>query len=138
MREAPRGTAPPEGGEGGEGFGNLPPTSAIRPGGTVRPVGSGALSGAGAGALIGSVVPGIGTAIGAGAGALIGGISGLIGRGRKEADQIVPYQEALTKEFDAAMRRIKAKEATGALTPADWQAEIDRLEPMYNDFQGLI
>lgn len=123
-------------GEGGPpSLGTLPPSSTVKPGSTPGSVVGGALKGAGTGAMIGSIVPGVGTAIGAGTGALIGGFSGLVGRGRKEANQIVPYQEALTAEFDGAIKRIKSKGE--ALTPADWQAEIDRLEPLYNEYQGL-
>lgn len=112
----------------------LAPSSTVKPGGTLGPVAKGALSGAGAGALAGSFLGPGGTA----AGAAIGGLTGLIGRGRKEADQIVPYQNALTAEFGSAIERIKAKDASGALSPADWQAEIARLEPLYNEYQGLI
>lgn len=121
----------------GAGFSNLPPSSMVRPGGTVKPISGGALSGAGTGAMVGSIIPGVGTAIGAGVGALAGGLSGMIGRGRKEADQIVPYQEQLTREFGEAIARIKAKEAAGALSAADWQAEIGRLQPMYDEYTGL-
>ena len=130
----------------GGGFSNLPPTSLVRPGSTLGAVGRGAMGAAGLGGMIGGSALGakvglvggpVGSAIGAGIGAAVGGLSGLIGRGRKEADTIVPYQEALTREFDTAIRRIKAKEAAGALTAADWQAEIDRLDPLYQEYQGL-
>lgn len=52
---------------------------------------NGALAGAGTGAALGSVVPGIGTAIGAGVGGLLGGAAGFLGSqfgGGKGRDQI--------------------------------------------------
>lgn len=119
-------------------LGSLPPTSTVNPGSTVGSVAKGAFGGAGTGAMIGSIAGPIGTVIGAGAGALIGGVSGLIGRGRKEADQIVPYQNQLTSEFTNAYNNIKAKDAAGTLTQQDWKDAVSHLEPLYNDFQGLI
>ena len=48
---------------------------------------SSALSGAGTGAAIGSIVPGVGTLVGAGVGALVGGVSSLITSGSKQRAQ---------------------------------------------------
>ena len=115
---------------------------------TLKTSGGGALVGAGAGAtigsivpgigkLIGSTVPGIGTLIGAGIGAAAGGLSGLIGRGRKEADKIVPYQNALTAEVDKTINAIHAKDAAGTLTKQDWQDAIDHITQLKTAFSGM-
>ena len=93
---------------------------------------------AGTGATIGSFAGPVGTAVGAGVGALVGGVSSLIGKGRKEADQITPYQNALVDQFSAAINGIKDKEAAGGTnTPEDWQRIISQLTPLYNEFLDL-
>lgn len=65
----------------------------------------GALAGAGTGAMIGSVVPGIGTLIGAGIGAVAGGLLGYLGPddGTEERQKAVAAIEAIGNlEFDPA------------------------------------
>ncbi len=103
-------------------------------GGIAGSLAGGALVGTGTGAIAGIPAGPLGMAVGAG----IGALTGLIGRGRKEADQIVPYQNALTQEFATAVNDVQAKGAAGTLTQKDWQDWITRLEPLYNEFQGLI
>ena len=103
---------------------------------TPKGLAGGALKGTLAGAQIGSFFGPIGAAVGAGTGAKIGAVASLFGRGRKEADQIVPSQNALTEEFGASIKTIKAKDAAGTLTQADWQEEIDKITPLFNQFQS--
>lgn len=62
------------------------------------------LSGAGTGAAIGSVVPGIGTAIGAGAGALVGGIGSLIQWYMSQGDDAATAQAKAQSIADMASR----------------------------------
>jgi hypothetical protein len=77
--------------------------------------GVGGLGGAGAGALLGSVVPGIGTAIGAGVGGLAGLLGGFFGSQGKEAERGVqsrfsPENQAL---FDQRIKEILSRGQAG-------------------------
>ena len=129
--------APPElpgpggpGGAPGEGAGALDPAIAghnpIRtpPPGTgpsaLRTGVTGASTGAGMGATIGSVIPGLGTAIGAGIGALAGAVATLWGRGRREANYIVPSQEDLTRRIGIVGGELSRRMGDGTATDQDW------------------
>lgn len=95
------------------------------------------LSMAGAGAAIGSIVPGVGTAIGAGVGAAAGSIGSLFGRGRREANKIVPYQNALTAEIKRIESGLDAKQSAGTLTDEDWTQAINRVSSLKSQYFGL-
>ncbi len=71
---------------------------------------------------------------GAWSGGLIGGVASLVGRGRREANQIVPYQNALTAEFGRIIDGIKEREAAGTLTRQDWQTAIDTAQRLRDEF----
>ena len=81
---------------------------------------SGIGTGAGLGATIGSVVPGIGTAIGAGVGAAAGAVGSLFGRGRREADTIVPYQNELVRRTGLVGTELSRRIKDGSITEQDW------------------
>ena len=89
------------------------------PGAKGRTAGA-AAAGAGLGAHIGSVIPGLGTAVGAGVGALAGGIGGLFGRGRREADQVVPYQNELVRRTGIVGTELSRRIKDGSITEQDW------------------
>ena len=96
-----------------------------------------ALTGAGAGATIGSVVPGVGTAAGAAAGAMWGAVSSLWGRGRREADHIVPSQEELTRRIGIVGGELGRRIGDGTAIEQDWNdaAQIVRdLRDQYYEF----
>jgi len=79
----------------------------------------GAAAGASTGALAGSVIPGVGTAIGAGVGALVGGVGSMFGRGRREANAIVPTQNYITQEAGRINDSLWQQQQAGTLTPQD-------------------
>lgn len=92
------------------------------------------LSRAVTGAGIGSIVPGVGTAIGAGIGAAAGGISSMFGRGRKEADSLVPIQNQVSGEVDRITKAIEAAKQNGTLTQQDLQTAISTVQGLQNEF----
>lgn len=129
----------------------IPPQGSIRPEGTLKPVLRGGFSGAGLGILAGGVAGGalagagagtiaglpagpVGMAVGAGMGAL----TGLVGRGRKEANQIVPTQNTLTSEAARVVEILKGKEQDGTVTAADWQAGADYLSGLKDQFNSFV
>ena len=92
--------------DGGPG---TPAPGLVRP----NPVGTGVsrtLAGAGLGGALGGP-------IGAGVGAVGGLVSSLFGRGRREADQIVPYQEQFGEWFIGIANEVDSRSANGTLTP---------------------
>ena len=98
---------------------------------------SGASAGAGMGATVGSVIPGLGTAIGAGVGALAGAVATLWGRGRREANYIVPSQEDLTRRIGIVGGELSRRMGDGTATDQDWSdaAQIVRsLRDQYYEF----
>src|SRR3990167_4447995 len=122
----------------------------LRPEGTIKPAINRGLAGAGvgtvAGTLAGGALVGTGTGMIAGlpagplgmaVGAGVGALSSLIGRGRKEADKIVPYQNALTSEIGNIIEGIKRKGETGTLTQQDWQQAIDTVTGLKEKFLGM-
>ncbi len=99
-----------------------------------KTTGSRALAGAGAGATIGSVVPGIGTAVGAGIGAWYGGMSSLFGRGRREADNLVPEQNQVGDEIMRIQHAVDAAKQAGTLTKEDMQQAMDSVTALRQHF----
>ena len=134
----PPGTGPPvyPGQPGPDGE----PVQSSGPGpGGARDVGGGALQGASLGAAAGSVIPGVGTAIGAGVGAAAGGASRMWGRGRREADQIVPYQNGLTAWIKNKELELDAKIKDGTITDQDWvdfSTSVNTETNKFYDFAG--
>ena len=63
-----------------------------------------------------------------------GGVSGLIGRGRREANKIVPTQESLDRQFKQWGDWIAQKEAAGTATPQDYATAANALAPLREDF----
>ena len=136
-----------------------PPPGLVRP----NPGGTGVgrtLAGAGVGMTLGGPV-------GAGVGAVAGLASSLFGRGRREADKITPYQQALGDWFIGIANEVNSRSADGTLTPEflEWVIETSGserdafydfvepfgragpgaretvggyLDPILGDWQGLI
>lgn len=96
---------------------------------SARPGGSGAvgdvLTGAGTGMTFGGP-------IGAGIGGAIGGISNLFGRGRTQANQIVPHQEALDQE----MARISSLIESGQIGYGEGLAHMENLTNQFYSMAG--
>lgn len=114
-----------------QGTGQVPFASlAGKPGGT-----AGTMLGRGlTGATIGSMVfPGIGTAIGAG----IGALTGLVGRGRKEANKLVPAQNQLTSNIGAIAQEVERRQQAGTLTAADLQEAYNLVKKMQGEFNDV-
>lgn len=90
---------------------------------------------AGTGAGIGGTVGGpVGAAVGAGAGAVAGTISSLVGRGRKEADQLVPVQNAVTAEIERIKKAVADGQQNGTLTKDQLQEAHDTVSGLLNEF----
>jgi len=109
----------------------------LSPMGTPRGTFGSMLGGAGLGATIGSVIPGIGTAVGAGVGSLVGGVSGLFGRGRKQAKQIVPTQNQLMSEVGRVYDEVERLRQAGTLTQADLQQAHGYIQGLQQEFYGM-
>ena len=103
-------------------------------GGAAGRTAGGALSGAGTGAAIGSFVPGIGTAIGAGVGAAFGAAGGLFGRGRREADTIVPHQNELVRRTGLVGTELSRRIKDGSITDQDWTDAAGIVRDMRDQF----
>jgi hypothetical protein len=126
-------------------------------------IGGDALKGAGTGAAIGSVIPGVGTLIGAGAGALIGGISGFFQK--KKANKLLkenPYpnepipQEELANQqqaermadegtpsaqYQQAQKNIQRQQAAAISAAQDRRSGVNAIAPIQeatNNAQGNL
>jgi hypothetical protein len=97
----------------------------------VTPRGSGvagnALTGAGTGFAFGGPV-------GAGVGAAVGSATSLFGRGRKEADQIVPHQAALDRELERVRGLVESGQVSGPEAQQYMQGLQDDFFRMTQDF----
>ena len=130
------------GGAGGAGTGDLSQAMLsasldpdFKPGrGVASSVGKGAMTGAGIGGTVGGP---IGAAVGAGAGAEIGLVASAFGRGRREANQIGPYQNALTDSIGQIEEALSQKVTSGQATDQDWQDAIGQVSTLKNQFYGL-
>ena len=114
--------------------GNFPTPPGGGGGGAAGRTAGGALSGAGTGAAIGSFVPGIGTAIGAGVGAAFGAAGGLFGRGRREADTIVPHQNELVRRTGLVGTELSRRIKDGSITDQDWTDAAGIVRDMRDQF----
>ncbi len=91
---------------------------------------SGAATGAGIGAFAGPLGAGVGAAIGGGVGAL----SAQFGKGRHEADSLVPIQNQVAAEVDRITKAVDAAKADGTLTHEDLQTAISTVQGLQKDF----
>ena len=69
------------------------------------------------------------------AGAFLGGVGGYllggrIGRGRREADYLVPHQEELTRRIWQIESDVDSRIAAGTMTDADWTAAATAVRTM--------
>lgn len=94
------------------------------------------LAGAGAGALAGGAIGAIGGPIGLAAGAGVGATSTLFGRGRREADQIVPMQNAVSTEIDRINREVEARRQQGTLTQQDLATAGNTVQSLLQQFDS--
>lgn len=92
---------------------------------------------AGAGATAGSVIPGVGTAIGAGVGAGVGAVSSLFGRGRREANDLVPLQNQVSGEVDRITKAVDQARQNGTLNQADLQTAINTVQGLQSEFGSV-
>src|SRR3990167_8335970 len=107
----------------------------LKPGrGVASTMGKGALAGGSLGFQFGGP---LGAAVGAAGGAKIGLLTSAFGRGRREANQIVPYQNALTERIGRIEEALSAKQSSGAATDQDWQDAINQVSTLKNQFYGL-
>lgn len=123
-----------------------PGASVPGPSSTVGDLAKGAASGASLGMMAGAGLGGAlgGATLGAGfgpvgmaAGAAIGGLSSLFGRGRKEADKIVPVQNELTNRIHQIESELGAKVGAGAATEEDWLQAISAVNSLKGEFFAL-
>ena len=85
------------------------------------------------GASLGSLAGPIGTGVGAGVGAL----AGLFGRGRKEADFIVPYQNELTRRIGLIGSELARRIKDGTVMDQDWIDASNAVRSMRDSFYSF-
>lgn len=73
----------------------------------------GAISGAGKGAQLGSIIPGIGTAGGAAAGALFGGISAAVGQNKAVKSQDIPFVDPMDVKRRSELEQVRKSLSVG-------------------------
>lgn len=110
---------------------------------TLKGLVGGGLMGAGLGASGLGIASALGAATGPmapfviGGAALAGGLASLVGRGRKEADKIVPYQNALTQKVHEIEAMLQQKSESGSLTEQDWNDAIATVSQLKNEFDSM-
>ena len=95
----------------------------------LRSTAGGAITGASLGSLAGP--------IGMGVGAGVGAMTGLFGRGRKEADFIVPYQNELTRRIGLIGSELARRIKDGTVTDQDWIDAANAVRSMRDSFYSF-
>jgi len=73
----------------------------------------GLLSGAGQGAQLGSIIPGVGTAVGAAGGAILGGLGAALGQNRASKSQDIPYVDPMDVKRRAELEQVRKSLSVG-------------------------
>lgn len=98
---------------------------------TGSPKGSGWFGDTARGVSLGATFGGpVGAVVGGG----IGAVTNLFGRGKREANQIVPLQNALSSEIDRISDEVKRRQANGTLTQNDLGQAIGTVDRLMRDF----